>query len=194
MKTCVKEGARVWLSPAPGKNRKLAWTWELIYIGRAKIFVNPVRANALVADAIETGAIAEFAGYGEFRREVTWGNSRIDFLLERDRKPRRCYVEVKNVTLGLGGGTSAFPDSVTERGRKHLDELVKIRRRGHRAVLLFCASRDDTERVVPADEIDPKYGEALRRAAKAGVELLAYRAQISPKRVDLVERVPVELP
>ncbi len=194
MKTCLRDGARVWLSAAPGKNRKLPWTWELIYIGKSKIFVNPVRANRLVAEAIESGAIAELAGYDGLRREVPWGKSRIDMLLEGGRRPCRCYVEVKNVTLALGGGRSAFPDSVTERGRKHLEELVRIRRRGHRAVLFFCASRDDTRQVEPADEIDPAYGTALRRAAKAGVELLAYRVRITARRVDLVERVPVVLP
>jgi sugar fermentation stimulation protein A len=88
---------------------------------------------------------------------------------------------------------SAFPDSVTERGRRHLEELMAMRRRGHRAVLLFCVARSRTRRVRPADEIDPAYGQTLRRAAAAGVEVLAYGCDVGPRRVRLARRLPVDL-
>ena len=140
---------------------------------------NPHDERRLASPAIAGGRIPELAGYSVLKREQKYGrNSRIDILLEDPARPP-CYVEVKNVTLGLGKGRSAFPDSVTERGVRHLSELADLVRLGHRAVLLFCASRSDTRTVEPADDIDPRYGLALRKAAAEGVEIYAYRARIT---------------
>lgn len=192
MKTCCEVGGRVWLSHSADPKRKLQHTWELAEVNGQLVYVNPARANAVVAEAIKAGKISELGGYGLLRREVRYGeNSRIDILLER---PGSCHVEVKNVTLDFGDGRAAFPDSVTTRGTKHLRELGELRRRGHRAVMLFCLSRAGGASVEPADSIDPAYGQALRRAAAIGVELLAYSTQISPGGVWLGTRVPVLLP
>ncbi|MCA9546188.1 MAG: DNA/RNA nuclease SfsA, partial [Myxococcales bacterium] len=119
-------------------------------------------------------------------------NSRIDLLLE-DPARGRCYVEVKNATLGVGGGMTRFPDAVTARGTKHLRELMGEVQAGHRAVLVFCASRTDTRVVGPADDIDPVYGQTLRQAAAAGVELMAWRVAMDPLQAHVVDEVPVVL-
>jgi sugar fermentation stimulation protein A len=191
-RTCAEPGGRVWLLPAGGPRRKLAWTWELAETGGAMICVNTARGNQLVAEALAAGTIAELAGYDDVRREVPAGESRLDFELTAARRPR-CLVEVKTVTMDAGGGTSTFPDSVTARGARHLGELVALRRAGHRAVLFFCTARADAVRVTPADDIDPTYGAALRQAADAGVEVLAYRCAIATDGLHIAHRIPVVL-
>lgn len=194
MKGCAEEGGRVWLRPCAGTGRRLSWSWELAEIDGAIVVVNTARANRVVAEALASGAIAELAGYDRITPEPrACDGTRFDFLLERDEAPRRCWLEVKSATMGSGGGVTAFPDSVTERGARHLDELAARARRGSRAALLFCASRSDTQVVRPADEIDEVYGEALRRAVRAGVEVLAYRCDISVSGLTLGGPVAVDL-
>ncbi|NQV44900.1 MAG: DNA/RNA nuclease SfsA, partial [Rhodospirillales bacterium] len=130
-------GSTVWISPATNPDRKLKYTWEMIRICDAMVGINTSHPNRLVADAIEDGTITELGGYASLRREVKYGkNSRIDILLEDDAKPT-CYVEVKNVTMRRDLSTGApadFPDSVTSRGKKHLEELSDMIADGHRAV------------------------------------------------------------
>ncbi len=192
MRTCAPDRARVWLSRAAGAKRKLAYTWELVEADGGMVVVNTARANAVVAEALARGTLPELAGYDQVQREVRYGRqSRVDFLLMRGDE--RCYVEVKSVTMAAGAGVSTFPDSVTERGSRHLEELIRMVRRGHRAVLLFCVSRDPTDVVTPADDIDPVYGRTLRKAARAGVEVMAVRCSVTPSGIEVRDRAPVEL-
>lgn len=192
MKTLLEPGASVLLSRHENPKRRLRYTWEIVGQPPVQVSVNPVRANALVVEGIKAGVIAELCGYSVLEREVPLGQSRIDLRLRGGG--RDCYVEVKSVTLDLGEGRSAFPDSVTERGRRHVEELVRCRQLGNRAVLLFVAARTDARQVEPADSIDPRYGQALRHASRAGVELLAYRVHVGTDEVRLVAPVPVVLP
>lgn len=192
MRTCAPDRARVWLSASDRPGRKLRWTWELVEADGDLVCVNTARANELVAEALARGRVAELAGWGSARREVRYGErSRVDFTLARGR--RSCYVEVKSVTLALGDRVAGFPDSVTERGRRHLDELEAMVAAGHRAILLFAVNRTRAREVRPADAIDPAYGATLRRAAANGVELLAYQASITPRAIHLHRRLPVQL-
>lgn len=194
MRTCMREGGRVWLRPCADPARRLAWTWELAEIDGAMVVVNTARANRVVEEALGLGGVSELGGYDRVTREPrARAGTRFDFLLER-RAPRgRCWLEIKSATMAAGGGVTAFPDSVTERGTRHLDELTARARRGTRAALLFCAARSDTRVVRPADEIDAAYGVALRRAARAGVEVLAYRCDISLDGITLGPAVGVDL-
>jgi sugar fermentation stimulation protein A len=179
------------LSASSDPRRKLPFTWELVEADGALVVVNTALGNRLVAEALAARAIPELADYVELCREVRLGaHSRVDFALVAD-DGTLSYVEVKSVTLWAGGQVSAFPDSVTARGRRHLEELERAARAGSRAVLLFCCVRDPTDSVLPADEIDPAYGKALRRAAAAGVELLAYTWRVTPEELTLHRRVPV---
>lgn len=191
MKTCLEPGTRAWLSEArPG--RKLLYTWEVAECAGTRIYVNPAGANHLVAEAVTKGSIAELWGYSTLRREVKYGTgSRIDLLLEGDQG--RAFVEVKNVTLLVGPGRAAFPDAVTERGRKHIEELILVTKAGARGVLVFCVARTDVRSFEPADAIDPGYGAALRRAHAAGVEILAYGVDINEQEIRLTERLPIEM-
>lgn len=192
MKSVVDADVRVWLSRArPG--RKLLYTWEVAeHVSGVKIYVNPAGANRLVVEALKARLIPELDGYDELRTEVRYGEgSRIDVLLSGTLG--RAYVEVKNVTLALGGGRAAFPDSVTVRGVKHLEELVKMVELGHRGVLLYCVSRTDALSVEAAKDIDPRYAEKLRWASQRGVEVLAYGGHITERGFFLTAPVPVHL-
>lgn len=196
MKHCGEPGARIWFSTAANRQRKYPHTFELVEVAEGAVAgINTARANQLVGEALENGVISELQGYGRIRRECRYGreSSRIDFLLEAHPDRPDCYVEVKNVTLGMGNGLGLFPDAVTTRGTRHLRELLEVVRAGHRAVLLFCVQHSGIERVAPAQAIDPGYAEALRTAARAGVEIVAYRAELGPDEIRLVRPVPVEL-
>ena len=121
---------------------------------------------------------------------VTRKGTRLDLCLEGSNGS--CFVEVKNVTLVLDGA-AAFPDAVSERGTKHLKELIWLRRKGHRAAAVFVIQRNDCTAFRPADEIDAEYGRWLRRAVIAGVAALPYMASVTPKEIVLKERLPIRL-
>lgn len=187
MLTVDTPGADVWLSLATSLRRKLPYTWELIRIGGEIVGINTGRPNALVAEAIAAAAIPELIGYESIRREVRYGcNSRIDLLLEASGRPK-CWVEVKNVTMSRRPEHRVveFPDCVTERGVKHLNELAKAAAAGHRAVMLFLAQRGDADTFVIADDLHPAYATGLERAVGAGVEALFYRCDVGVEEIRL---------
>jgi sugar fermentation stimulation protein A len=188
---CAEPGSPVLLSEATNPARKLRYTWELVQVDGTWVGINTARANGIVAEAIEAGRIPELAGHTDIRREVPYGrNSRIDIFLTGGPGPT--YVEVKNTTLAEGG-TARFPDAVTERGRKHMEELARVVRAGNRAAVVFLVHRGDARQFRPADDIDPAYGKALRRAAKAGVMVLPYGASAGPGGVRVTCRLDAEL-
>ncbi|MED5371792.1 MAG: DNA/RNA nuclease SfsA [Myxococcota bacterium] len=179
MTSCQEPGWEVWLSHHPDPKRKLKWSWELSRDPAGTlILVNTQRPNAVLAQALRAGQVPKLAHYQQLQTEVRYGQerSRIDVLLS---EPGLCYVELKSVTLLTEPGQAAFPDAVSARGAKHLRELSQMVAEGHRALLFFLVSRGDAQRVRPAREIDPKYGQALDEALSSGVEILAHRLQIS---------------
>ena len=200
MKNCQEPGSRVWYSDSGNPKRKYACTWELVEVDNKHIVgINTGLANKLVHEAITSIRIDELAGYESLRTEVAYGEqkSRVDLLLQGTASDpdALCYVEVKNVSLGLGDGLGSFPDAVTTRGQKHLQELLHMHTLGHRAVLLFCVQHSGIQRIIPADEIDPEYGRLLREVVSKGVEVLAYRVEFDLQNsgITLGEKVPVLL-
>jgi sugar fermentation stimulation protein A len=188
-------GARVWLSKSANPKRKLAHSWELIEVdlggGAELVGINTAHPNALAAEAIAAGAIAELDGYASLRREVKYGkNSRVDFVLETPARPP-CYVEIKNVHLMREAGLAEFPDAVTKRGAKHLAELSGMAAAGARAVMLFLIQIGSARRFKLARDIDPAYGAAFDAARATGVEVLAYRCGISCEGIEVAEPVPI---
>lgn len=199
MKGFLDPGAAVRCSTSDDPRRKLRHTLEMMRIGRAWVGLNTHRANVLVARALEVGMPTALANYRTLQREVTiddaHGRSRIDFRL-RDRDDphdvRDAWVEVKSVTLA-DGRTARFPDSVTERGRRHVEVLERLHRGGARAAMLFLVQRADCDRVAPADDIDPAYGRALRRAVANGVEVFALGARVTARAITVERELPVVL-
>jgi len=192
--TGIKEpGLPVWLSRSDNPKRKLKYTWELVEAEGTLIGALPNLANALAEEAVNAGLITELTGYDSLRREVKYGeSSRIDLLLESDGRPP-CWVEVKNVHWQRGPGIAEFPDGVTLRGAKHLVELANQVAAGERAVQLFIVQRSDCDVLRPAEDIDPVYARTLRESAAAGVEVLAYACDVSPKSVTITRPMRVEL-
>ena len=184
-------GNPVLLSRSGNLSRKYPHTWELVYADDCWIGINTSLPNHLVREGIEQGIVSELLGYERIRQEVCYGSerSRIDLLLE---EPGLCYVEVKNVTL-VENGIARFPDAATTRGQKHLRELMAMVAGGARAVNFFVVQHANATAVTPADDIDPVYGGLLRQAAKAGVELLAYQAGVTPEEIILCRPIPVFL-
>ncbi len=182
-------GSRVWLSTSDNPKRKLKYSWELLEVdlgrGPHLVGINTNHPNKIVADAIDDGRIAELAGYSSLRREVKYGkNSRIDILLQEVNKPD-CYVEIKNVHLMRKAGFAEFPDSVTERGKKHLNELAAYAQQGYRCVMFYLIQRTDAESFSLAGDIDKDYAHTFDTAIKSGVEAYAYSCTISPEGIDI---------
>jgi len=188
-------GSRIWLSKSTNTARKLPYSWELAEgdfgAGTELVGINTGHPNMLVAEALAAKAIPELADYTTVRREVRYGqNSRIDFLLEKNGAPP-CYVEIKNVHLMRQPGVAEFPDCVTARGAKHLEELAAMVRQGARAIMLFIIQIGSAERFVPARNIDPQYGAALDRARAIGVDALAWKCAVSATGIEIAHPVPI---
>jgi sugar fermentation stimulation protein A len=191
MMGCKEPGSPVYLSRSENLTRKLPYTWELIRANGTWVGINTMHPNRLVAEAVSDGALCELHSYATIRREVvTRLGTRLDLCLEGN--DCHCYVEVKNVTLKLDGA-AAFPDAVSERGTKHLRELIRLKRKGYRAAVVFVIQREDCAVFRPADEIDREYGRWLRRAIRAGVEVLPYRAKVTPEEIVLSDRLDTKL-
>jgi sugar fermentation stimulation protein A len=196
MTSCSTEGSRVWLLPAPeGSKRKLQWTWVMIEVGNERIAgVHTGYPNALVSGAIELGEIEALSGYSEVKREVKMSNkSRVDVLLSGHPDKADCWVEVKNVSM-VEDGVARFPDAPTARGKKHLEELVAKIQGGERGAMVYVVQRPDASHVEPADDVDPEYGKALRKAVEQGVEIYALRVKATPTFLETAEMLSVELP
>jgi sugar fermentation stimulation protein A len=196
MKNCVEENAEIWLSDSYNPKRKYRYTWEYLMTSRGHhIGVNAGKANQLVQSAIRDDLVEPLAGYETIRPEVKYGdeNSRIDLLLQ-DSKRQDCYVEVKSVTLledPPSRGIGYFPDAVSQRGAKHIRELIKMSQSDARSVLFFCVQHTGIQEVRPADHIDREYGKLLREALDNGVEVLAYKVRKSNKGFRLWRDLPV---
>jgi len=184
-------GSEVVVSDSQSDSRKLRWTLELVKAGRSWVCVNTARANAVVREALERGRIPALAGSDGIRAEVAYGErSRADFLLEGPEG--RTWVEVKSVTLAANR-VARFPDAVTARGLRHLEELSARVAEGDRAAMLFLVARGDCRLFEPAADIDPAYAEGLRAAADAGVEILVHRTRVRADGLTLAKAMPHRL-
>ncbi len=191
MAGCGEEGSPVLLSKSDNPRRKYAYTWEMVQVNGGWVGINTMRTNHLAREAFAAGVVSEIGFVDEIRAEVKVSErSRLDFLLRQGDE--QIYVEVKNCTL-VEDGAAMFPDAVTARGTKHLEELVKLRRDGFGAVIFFCVQRGDGDYFSPATHIDPVYAETLRRVVAQGVMVLAYRAKVGPESILVTESLPVRL-
>lgn len=184
-------GLRVWLSESNNPARKLRWTLELVETDRGIACVHSALANKVVGEALEQQRIPALAGHWQIRPEVRIpGSARVDFVLSHGEQ--RVVVEVKAVTLLGEQGVGLFPDARSERAQKHAEALAASVLPNTRAVLLYCVFHSGIEGVCPAAAIDPAYAAAVRRAAEAGVEVIACRCAISPEGIAVTGMLPVE--
>jgi len=192
---CTEPGSSVWYSTASDPRRKYRHTLEIVVTpGGDWVGINSARANALVEEALRDGRIDEFATL-RWRREVRIPDEsgRFDFALYAPDDGQSWFVEVKSVTLCLGGGVGAFPDAPSVRASRHLHALTRAQRAGFRGALVYCVQHSGVDRVRPADHIDRDYGVALRTARASGVEVFAYRFDVTNAGIDFAGRLPVEI-
>jgi len=200
MKTCWEPGWKALISFHDNPKRKLKYSLEMTHNGQTWIGINTSLPNKLAKEAIEKGLIKELKGFPLIKPEVKTGDSRIDLLLSKEKeiqsKKDQFFVEIKNVTLkGAEQQKKAalFPDAVSERGQKHIKELMRLYKEGYNAALLFVIQREDVHYFSPAKEIDPTYSKLLEEAASLGVLILAYQCTMSNKEIVINKSLPVIL-
>ncbi len=188
MKELFIPGCRVLVRPVPGERRKTKFDLALVDTGRAWASADARMPNALIAEGVANGHLRQFAGYSDIRREVTFGDSRLDLMLEGSSG--RCYIEAKSVTL-VEDGVGLFPDSPTVRGAKHLRTLETVIEAGHRAAVVFVIQRPDATMFATNDPADPGLAEAFRSALAAGVEAYAYNCVVTERVLKLDQALPI---
>ncbi len=181
-------GRKVRLVHQPGPKRKTEYTLVLVRHGSIWVSTFPVFANALIKDALMKRTLPFLKGYSDFASEVKVKNSRFDFRLTFPLN--LAYVEVKSVSL-VEKGLGQFPDAPTERGVKHVKELIELCAKGCRAAVVFVSQRSDTRSITSNDDIDPVFGEWLRKARDKGVELYGMNCKVTPTTISLYKAVEV---
>jgi sugar fermentation stimulation protein A len=188
MRTCSEPGMPVWFSESSNPKRRLPYTWELIQMNDSLVGVNAIIPNKLIKSAVSFGILPELSGYHEIISEIkTNENTRLDLCL-KSQDQKQCFIEIKNCTF-VENRVVSFPDAVTSRGKKHLEELSRLITYKNRCVILFIVQRMDADVFVPADSIDPEYGKALRKAVSEGVEILVYDTYMSIDGIAIRRRI-----
>lgn len=193
---CAEPGSPVLIQKSNDPKRKLPYTLSVVFSNGVAINVNTMLANKVVTEALNKKQIVGFSSYDTIRSEVVFHDSRFDFFLSGAKPASDCFIEVKSTTLAdTQKGLAMFPDAPTERGRKHLNALMHAVKDGYRAVQFYLIARADCHRFSPADHIDKDYGQTLRKAQKAGVEIIAFDLDIQVREglADLTLRKAVKL-
>lgn len=192
MRGLTTPGSKIWVSLHDSPTRKYRHMFEMVEVDGEMVGINTGLPNKLSEEAIRAGLIPSLAGYGTILREQRYGrNSRIDFLLSGGDLPD-AYVEVKNVHFMRETGLAEFPDTVTKRGAKHLEELGDMAEAGHRAVMIYLIQRHDCTRFSICADLDPPYALAFKRAKSRGVEAYAVRCRVSPEEIVPSGLIPVD--
>ena len=183
---------KVWITEAVNKKRKLKYTLQIIEENGFMVGVNTHLTNKIVNHALQKNLIKDFSKTVKIKSEQVFGkHTRFDFFLEE--KSKKIFLEVKNVTLKRKSKTAEFPDSVTSRGTKHLNELIKATRKGFKAYMLFVIQRNDCDKFKIAKDIDPEYSKTLKKAVKNKVKILCYDCKFSPKGITLNKKIKFQI-
>tara|TARA_B100001063_G_scaffold28183_1_gene21571 strand:+ start:251 stop:946 length:696 start_codon:yes stop_codon:yes gene_type:complete len=188
----LKKGNTVWVSKSDNPNRKLKYTLEIIEVGKSKVGVNTHSTNKIVYNALQNNLIKEFKNSLKIKPETNFGtNTRFDFLVLN--KKNKSFIEVKNVTLSRKTGVAEFPDSVTVRGLKHINELIKASKKNYKIFILYLIQRNDCKTFSIAKDIDPDYAYALSKAVKNKLNILCYDCKFSLKGIKLNNKIKIKL-
>ena len=182
---------KVWLTKSNDPKRKLKYTLQIIESNGSKVGINTHLTNKIVLDALKNNKIKNFKAI-EIKTEVKFGdNTRFDFLITESNSKK--FIEVKNVTLSRTDKLAEFPDAVTSRGAKHIDELIKAKNKGYDIYLMFVIQRDDCDQFSIARDIDPKYADLLSDAIKKKLNILCYDCKFSPKGIKLNKQIKIKI-
>ena len=188
MKGLLKEGNKVWVSKTNNFKRKLKYTLQIIEVNKKKIGINTHSTNKIVLDALKKNRIKELKKDIKIKTEVKFGKkTRFDFLISTNNY--KAFIEVKNVTLSRQSKVAEFPDSVTSRGSKHIEELLKASKKGYKIFILFVIQRDDCEKFKIASDIDPLYSKLLDSALKKKLNIICYDCKFLPKGIKLNKKI-----
>ena len=187
----LKKGNKVWISKSNNPNRKLKYTLEIIEDNKSKVGINTLFTNKIVLHALQNNLIKEFKGVSEIKPETKFGkNTRFDFLITH--KKNKSFIEVKNVTLSRKKSLAEFPDAVTTRGLKHINELENAGKKNYKIFIIFLIQRDDCEIFTIAKDIDPVYAKALKLAVKNKLNILCYDCKFSSKGIKLNKQIKID--
>jgi sugar fermentation stimulation protein A len=188
MRSCSESGSKVYLSRSSSTTRKYPFTLEMVRSGDVWVGVNTGLTNTLVVEAIRNGDIAEMQNAENIQTEVSVSpGTRLDAMVETSAG--KIFIEIKNCTL-VEGDVAMFPDAVTARGTKHLRSLAELCSQGHGGVIFYLVQRTDALRFKPAAHIDPLYAKVLEEVTAAGVQVLVYQADVSPRGIHVVGSLP----
>ncbi len=190
MMGCSDPGLPAMISSSDNPKRKYPHTLEMVEVNGHWVGINTSLTNRLVREALESSFFPELGKFDIIKPEVKTGKSRLDFLLSEGEQ--KTYVEVKNCTLARGN-LALFPDAVTTRGTKHLEELLRLHNEGHKAAIIYCIQMAKVKSFAPAVDIDPVYAETLSMVVNKGVLALACRADVAPEGIIVKEKLPVNL-
>ena len=188
----LKKGNRVWISKSNNPKRKLKYTLEIIENKNSKVGVNTQSTNKIVHHALQNNLIDEFNNISEIKPEIKFGlNTRFDFFVSNKRY--KAFIEVKNVTLSREKDLAEFPDAVTTRGLKHINELLKASKKNYKIFILYLIQRDDCKFFTVAKDIDPNYSTALKKAVKNKLKILCYDCKFSSKGIKLNKKIKIKI-
>ena len=184
----LQKNNKVWLTKSDNPKRKLKYTLQIIEDQSSKVGINTHITNKIALEALNNSIIKNFKNLETIKTEVNFGsNTRFDFLIIEGKK--KSFIEVKNVTLSRKKGVAEFPDAVTSRGFKHIEELLKASQKGYEIYLLYVIQRDDCNQFELAKDLDPKYCELLIKAVKKNLNILCYDCKFSTKGIKLNQKI-----
>ena len=188
----LKKGNKVWLSESNNPKRKLKYTLQIIESEKSKVGINTHLTNKIVFHALSSNLIKNFKNTDNIKQEVKFGeNTRFDFMVSGNNK--KSFIEVKNVTLSRKKGIAEFPDSVTARGLKHINELLRARKKGYEIFLLFIIQREDCKKLEIAKDIDFEYYKMLIKAVKKNLNVICYDCKFSSKGIKLNREIELKI-
>ena len=188
----LKKGNKVWISKSNNPNRKLKYTLEIIEDKSSKVGVNTHSTNKIVHHALQNNLIDELKNISEIKTEIKFGlNTRFDFLVSYEKN--KAFVEVKNVTLSREKSLAEFPDAVTTRGLKHINELLKASKKNYKIFILYLIQRDDCNLFTVAKDIDPNYAAALKKAINNKLKIICYDCKFSSKGIKLNNKIKIKI-
>ena len=184
-------GNKVWFSVSDNPNRKLKYTLEIIEVEKKMVGINTLLTNKIVLDALNQKKIKNLIKFNNIKAEVKFSdNTRFDFLISNNKK--KCFLEVKNVTLSRKKEVAEFPDAVTSRGTKHLNELINAKKKGYESYILYLIQREDCTSFKIAEDIDLEYKNAFNKALNNGVKMLCYDCKLNNEEIRLNNQINYE--
>ena len=186
----LKEGNKVWLTKSSNEKRKLKYTLQIIEVNKQKVGINTHLTNKIFYEALLNGKIINLKKSDILFKEKKFNlKTRFDFFIKN--KNKGCFIEVKNVTLSRTKSLAEFPDAVTERGLKHIKELIIARKKGFDVYLAFVIQREDCKRFKIADDIDPEYKKLLTIALKNKLKVICYDCKFLSKGIKINNRINI---